>query len=132
MGAVSVFVAISIAGLMGFAVIVLDNCGRLRDMEYNDSIAQEGARVAGQQLDETALLQGDYRVDQSQNIAQDAANAYTEQKYGLPCQVTFKDDHTVEVTISKRYHTVLLGWDLPASGHGTATLVHGVTKAENG
>ncbi|MDH6575159.1 hypothetical protein [Kitasatospora sp. MAP5-34] len=131
-GAVSIFVAVTVAGLMLVSAVVLDSCGRLRDMEYADAIAQEGARVAGQQLDESALLQGDYQVQERGTIAQDAANAYLMQKYGLSCQVSFKDAHTVEVSISKSYHTVLLGQDFPVSGHGTATLVHGVTKAENG
>ncbi len=129
-GAVSIFVAISVAGLMGVALIVLDNCGRLREMEYADAMAQEGARVAGQQLDQSAVLGGDYKVDQG--VAKEAANAYLTQKYGLTGNVTFTDDHTVQVTLSKPYHTVLLGWDFPVTGQGTATLVHGVTKAENG
>lgn len=135
-GAVSIFVAMSVAALTLVAAVVLDSCGRLRDMEYADALAQEAARVAGQQLDQAALLQGDgYQVDRRGSIAQDAALSYlrsVSRQSDLSCRVSFKDDHTVEVSISKSYHTVLLGQDFPVSGHGTATLVHGVTKAENG
>ncbi|MER5639417.1 hypothetical protein ABT095_20970 [Kitasatospora sp. NPDC002227] len=130
-GAISIFVALSVAGLVLVAVGVLDACARLRTVEATDALAQEAARAVGQQLDQAALLGGTYRVDQS--AAQQAADDYLHaQDPTLTGDVTFIDDSTVAVTVRKSYRIFLLGKDVPVISTRTATLVHGVTKPENG
>ncbi|WP_441249026.1 hypothetical protein [Kitasatospora sp. McL0602] len=128
--------AITVAGLVLVSLAVLDSSGRLRDFEFVDSVAQEAARAAGQQLDQAALLQdGEYRIDQGGHVAEKMANAYLDQNYHdqqMSAEVHFKDGRTLEVSVSKTYRTFMLGLSFPVIGHGTATLVHGVTGPENG
>jgi len=133
-GAISTFVAIIAAALVILVGIVLDFGGRLRAIEQTDALAQEAARVAGQQLDEKALRDGDgYQV--RREVAADAVAAYLASK-GLRGHVDFPAPDTVAVNIETTYPTTLLGvvgvTHLPVRGYGRATLVHGVTKAENG
>ncbi|GAA2748201.1 hypothetical protein GCM10010440_47420 [Kitasatospora cinereorecta] len=133
-GAISVLVAITAAALVVLVGVVLDFGGRLRAIEQADARAQEAARVAGQQLDEKALRDGQgYRL--RQDVAEQAAAAYLG-RYGLTGAVSFPDPRTVTVTVDTQYRTALLGavhlTTLPVHGHGKAALVHGVTEAENG
>ncbi|MFG2818217.1 hypothetical protein ACGFX4_02215 [Kitasatospora sp. NPDC048365] len=133
-GAISVLVAISAASLVVLVGVVLDFGGRLRAIENADARAQEAARFAGQQLDEKALRDGlGYRLVQS--TARDAALTYL-QRLGLRGNVNFPDPQTITVTVDTEYRTALLGAvrinTLSVHGHGKATLLHGVTEAENG
>ncbi|MFC6594819.1 hypothetical protein [Kitasatospora paranensis] len=136
-GALSLYVAVCAAALVILVGIVLDLGGRLRAVERADARAQEAARVASQQLDLDALLQGKgYRIA-GQQAAADAADAYL-RSYNLTGQTRLVDDHTVEVRATGTYTTALLGAVLPdfthlqVHGYGKATLVHGITEAENG
>ncbi|MFD9129757.1 hypothetical protein [Kitasatospora sp. NPDC059571] len=137
-GALSLFVAISAAALVVLVAIVLDLGGRLRAVERADARAQEAARAAGQQLDLDAVLQGrGYRVV-SEQAAADAADAYLS-AYHLTGRTRLLDDgRTVEVRTTGTYTTALLGLVIPkfthldVHGYGRATLVHGITEAENG
>lgn len=135
-GALSVYVAICAAALVILVGIVLDLGGRLRAVENADARAQEAARAASQQLDVDAVLQGKgYRVLAGQ--AQTAATTYLA-PYHLKSETRLVDDHTVEVRVTGTYTTALLGGVLPdfthleVHGYGKATLVHGITEAENG
>ncbi|WP_052390180.1 hypothetical protein [Streptomyces sp. NRRL B-24484] len=136
-GALSVYVAICAAALVVLVGIVLDLGGRLRAIERADARAQEAARVASQQLDVDAVLQGrGYRIV-SQEAAERAADDYL-QAYNLTGTTRLVDDHTVEVRTTGTYTSALIGAVLPdfthleVHGYGKATLVHGITEAENG
>ncbi|MBD0692029.1 TadE/TadG family type IV pilus assembly protein [Streptomyces sp. CBMA123] len=131
-GAVALFVAICAAYLVLVIALVIDAGGRLRVAERTDAYAQEAARVGGQQLDQAAVLQGKgFKVQQ--DYVRRAAEIYLE-RYGLQVDhITFSDDgKVVTVTVQADYRPVLLGalGERKVTGRGSATLVHGVEKAE--
>ncbi|MFJ2577771.1 hypothetical protein [Kitasatospora aureofaciens] len=124
--------AICAVYLVFVIAIVVDVGGRLRVAERTDAYAQEAARVGGQQLDQAAVLQGK-GVKVKQEYVKQAANAYLG-VYGLKAaQVDFSADGTVvTVTVESDFRPVLLGrfGERKVLGKGSATLVHGVEKAE--
>ncbi|MEV7778589.1 hypothetical protein [Kitasatospora sp. NPDC088351] len=131
-GAIAIFVAICAAFLVLVIALVIDAGGRLRVAERTDGYAQEAARVGGQQLDEAAVLQGEgYRV--KQEYVKEAANSYLG-LYGLAVHnVEFSGDGSVvTITVQADYRPALLGelGKQKVTGKGSATLVHGVEKAE--
>ncbi|MEU9079459.1 hypothetical protein [Kitasatospora sp. NPDC048538] len=131
-GAVALFVAICAAYVVLVIALVIDAGGRLRVAERTDAYAQEAARVGGQQLDQAAVLQGKgFKV--RQDYVRQAADAYLV-LYGLRVgEVEFSGDgKVVTVTVQADYRPVLLGalGERKVTGKGSATLVHGVEKAE--
>ncbi|MFF3067723.1 hypothetical protein ACFVSN_11045 [Kitasatospora sp. NPDC057904] len=131
-GAVSLFVAICAGYLVFVIAIVVDVGGRLRVVERNDAYAQEAARVGGQQLDQALVLQGK-GIQVQHDYALKAVDAYLG-LYGLTAAgVTFSaDGKVVTVTVVTDFRPVLLGslGERQVTGRGSATLVHGVEKAE--
>lgn len=131
-GAVALFVAICAAYLVLVIALVIDAGGRLRVAERTDACAQEAARVGGQQLDQAAVLQGKgFKV--RQDYVRQAADAYLKFCELRAGDVEFSDDgKVVTVTVQADYRPVLLGalGERKVTGRGSATLVHGVEKAE--
>ncbi|MCX5209477.1 hypothetical protein OG689_09305 [Kitasatospora sp. NBC_00240] len=137
-GTISLFVAVVATGFVTVIGIVVDAGGRLRAVERTDACAQEAARVAGQQLDEAGVLQGQgFKV--RQEYVQRAAVAYlgTCHLVGGSGSAEIADGGTrVVVTVNATYEPALLdlvpngGWGI--TGRGSALLVHGVKEAENG
>lgn len=131
-GAIAIFVAICAAFLVLIIALVVDAGGRLRVAERTDGYAQEAARVGGQQLDEAALLRGEgYKI--KQDYVKDAANSYLALYHLSVHDVAFSDDgSSVTVTVQAEYRPALLGelGKQKVTGKGSATLVHGVEKAE--
>ncbi|MGW4896669.1 hypothetical protein ACWEQL_31090 [Kitasatospora sp. NPDC004240] len=124
--------ALCATALVFVIALVVDAGGRLRMVERTDGRAQEAARVAGQQLDEAAVLRGEgYSV--KRDYALRAANSYLA-LYGLGAkEVEFSaDGGAVTITVEDAYRPALLGvlGDRKVRGKGSATLVHGVKKAE--
>jgi hypothetical protein len=63
-GAVTLFVAIAVVGLLALAGLVVDGGAKVRAVQRADRIAAEAARAAGQAVDLTSVLQGgEVRVD---------------------------------------------------------------------
>ncbi|MGW2250354.1 hypothetical protein ACWCXH_09155 [Kitasatospora sp. NPDC001660] len=124
--------AICAVYLVFVIAIVVDVGGRLRVAERTDAYAQEAARVGGQQLDQAAVLQGK-GIQVKREYAEQAANAYLG-LYGLKAaRVDFSaDGKVVTVTVESDFRPVLLGefGERKVLGKGSATLVHGVEKAE--
>ncbi|MEU6237112.1 hypothetical protein [Kitasatospora sp. NPDC047058] len=131
-GSTAIFVAICAAFLVLVIALVVDAGGRLRVAERTDAYAQEAARVAGQQLDEAAVLRGEgYKVQEK--FLRDAADSYLALYHLKAADVTFSSDRTVvTVTVKAEYKPALLGelGKQKVTGQGSATLVHGVKKAE--
>ncbi|MET8544401.1 hypothetical protein ABZW03_27725 [Kitasatospora sp. NPDC004799] len=131
-GAVALFVAICAAYVVLVIALVIDAGGRLRVAERTDAYALEAARVGGQQLDRAAVLQGKgFKVQEK--YVRDAADVYLG-LYGLRAgDIEFSGDgKVVTVTVQADYRPVLLGalGERKVTGKGSATLVHGVEKAE--
>ncbi|MEV7025500.1 hypothetical protein [Kitasatospora sp. NPDC093558] len=124
--------AICAVYLVFVIAIVVDVGGRLRVLERNDAYAQEAARVGGQQLDQAAVLQ-DKGIQVKHDYAEQAVDAYLG-LYGLKAAaVKFSEGGTVvTVTVTSKFRPVLLGslGEREVTGVGSATLVHGVEKAE--
>jgi hypothetical protein len=63
-GAVTLFVAIAVVGLLALAGLVVDGGAKVRAVQRADRLAAEAARAAGQAVDLTVVLQGgDVGVD---------------------------------------------------------------------
>ncbi|WP_328953928.1 hypothetical protein [Kitasatospora purpeofusca] len=132
-GALSIFVAISAAYVVLVIALVIDAGGKLRLAERVDAYAQEAARMAGQQLDEAALLRGEGYKLRARSYVETAADSYLA-LYGLSAaDVEFSPDGaTVTITVRAEFRPVLLGelGKRKVTGKGSATLVHGVKEAE--
>ncbi|MFB6892001.1 hypothetical protein ACFCX4_22135 [Kitasatospora sp. NPDC056327] len=132
-GALSVFVAVCAAYVVLVIALVVDAGGKLRLAERVDGYAQEAARVAGQQLDEAALLRGDgYRLKPKAYV-EEAANSYLK-LYGLTAHRVeiSPDGAVVTIWVQTAFRPVMLGelGERKVMGKGSAALVHGVKEAE--
>ncbi|NUS15636.1 MAG: hypothetical protein HOY69_30295 [Streptomyces sp.] len=132
-GGIAVYAAIVTVVLLGIIGLVIDGGGKLRATERADSLAMEAARAAGQAVDPAAAITGTaIRVDPE--AAQAAAYAYLHHA-GVSGKVTISPDRTtITVTITETYTTKFLPavgiGTLPVTGHGSATLLHGVNQPE--
>jgi Flp pilus assembly protein TadG len=132
-GGVAVFTAICTIVLLGIIGLVLDGGGKLQATERADALAVEAARAAGQAIDPGAAITGTaIRIDPQ--AAQAAAQAYLH-KAGVSGRVNISDDRTqLTVTVNESYPTKFLPvvgiGSMSVTGHGTATLLHGVTQPE--
>ncbi|CAN3984196.1 hypothetical protein [Kitasatospora purpeofusca] len=132
-GALSIFVAICAAFVVLVIALVIDAGGKLRLAERVDAYAQEAARMAGQQLDEAALLRGEGYKLRARTYVEAAADSYLA-LYGLSAaDVEFSPDGaTVTITVRAEFRPLMLGelGTRKVTGKGSATLVHGVKEAE--
>jgi Flp pilus assembly protein TadG len=132
-GSIAVFVAIVTIAFLGIIGLVLDGGGKLRATERADSVAMEAARSASQALDPAAAITGTaYRVDPQAAAA--AAQAYLHQAGASGTVSISADRTTITVTITGTYSTKFLPVvginSLPVTGHGSATLLHGVNNPD--
>lgn len=74
-GAVTLFLAIAVVGLLALAGLVVDGGAKVRAVQRADRTAAEAARAAGQAIDLIVVLQGgDVRVDRRAALV--AAESY--------------------------------------------------------
>jgi Flp pilus assembly protein TadG len=132
-GGIAVFTAIVVIVLLGIVGLVLDGGGKLQATERADALAVEAARAAGQAIDPGAAITGTaIRIDPQ--AAQAAAQAYLH-KAGVSGRVSISEDRTqLTVTVNESYPTKFLPvvgiGSMSVTGHGTATLLHGVNQPE--
>ena len=128
-GSVTVFVAVTVLGILILCGLVVDGGAKLRAVQHADRVATEAARAAGQAADPAALAGGEARVDR--RAAVDAATAFLSAAGATGSATVSADGTAVEVSVTTTAPTVFLGlMGIPAftvTGHGRATLVHGVT-----
>ncbi|WP_199421656.1 hypothetical protein [Actinotalea solisilvae] len=125
----TVFVAVTVLGLLVLCGLVVDGGAKLRAAQHADRVAVEAARAAGQAVDPAALVTGEVTVDRATAVR--AAQEYLGAT-GVRGSAAFSADGTaVEVNTVVSAPTVFLGLvgvgSFTVTGHGRAVLVHGVT-----
>ncbi|MGW0628520.1 pilus assembly protein TadG-related protein [Streptomyces sp. NPDC002758] len=132
-GGVTVFVAVCVVALIGIIGVAVDGGSKMRATERADYIAGEAARAGGQAIDPAQAVTGKAIVVDPQN-AQAAAQAYLRSAGANGTVSVSGDGRTLTVTITGTYATKFLSvvgiGHLAVTGHGTATLLHGVTAPE--
>ncbi|MFI5888434.1 pilus assembly protein TadG-related protein [Streptomyces sp. NPDC051554] len=132
-GGVTVFVAVCVVALIGIIGISVDGGSTMRATERADYIAGEAARAGGQAIDPARAITGTAVVADPQD-AQAAAQAYLRSAGASGSVSVSGDGKTLNVTVTDSYATKFLSvvgiGSLAVTGHGEATLLHGVTAPE--
>jgi hypothetical protein len=105
----------------------------MRATERADYIAGEAARAGGQVIDPAQAITGKAIVVDPQD-AQAAAQAYLRSAGATGSVSVSGDGKTINVTVTDSYATKFLPvvgiGSLAVTGHGEATLLHGVTAPQ--
>ena len=128
-GSVTVFVAVTMLGLLVLCGLVVDGGAKLRATQQADRIAAEAARAAGQAVDPAALVAGDVTIDRA--AALESAEGYLAAE-GVTGNVALSPDGTaIDVDVVVTAPSVFLGLvgieSFSVTGPGRAVLVPGVT-----
>lgn len=107
-GAVTVFVAVAVVGLLAMAGLVVDGAAKVRAVQRADRVASEAARAAGQAVDLAAAMGSEgLRVDR--RAALGAAQSYLDAA-GVEGAVSVRPDGaTLVVTTRTSEPTAFLG-----------------------
>ncbi|MGP4049378.1 pilus assembly protein TadG-related protein [Streptomyces sp. 2A115] len=124
-GSLSLFFAVTTVGLLLVMGLLVDGGGALNSSSRAESLAQEAARTAGQQLDPAQAIQGT-AITIDADAAQGAAQDYLAAE-GVQGDVQISDDgQTMTVTVHDTYSTYfaqLLGKaTIDVTGSATAQL----------
>jgi hypothetical protein len=126
-------VAVCAVALIGIIGIAVDGGSTMRATERADYIAGEAARAGGQAIDPAQAITGAAIVVDPQD-AQAAAQAYLRSAGATGSVGVSGDGKTLSVTVTDSYATKFLPvvgiGHLAVTGHGEATLLHGVTAPE--
>jgi hypothetical protein len=131
-GSVTLFLVISVVGLLVLVGLVVDGGAKIRAVKLADSLAAEAGRAGGQAIDVPAAITGEApTVDRRAAFA--AAQNYLRAN-GVAGTVTVADGgRALDVEVTTRTSTVFLGLigvnTLSAKGHARVLLVRGVTGA---
>jgi hypothetical protein len=128
-----VFVAVCVVALIGIIGVAVDGGSKMRAIERADFIAGEAARAGGQAIDPAEAITGTAIVVDPQDAAA-AAQAYLRSAGATGTVSVSSDGKTLTVNVTGRYDTKFLSVvgisSLSVTGHGKATLLHGVTAPE--
>lgn len=134
-GGVTVFVAISVVALIGIIGVAVDGGSKMRATERADYIAGEAARAGGQAIDPADAINGT-AITVDPQAATAAARAYLRSADATGTVSISSNGKRLTVTVTGAYETTFLSavgiGSLPVTGHGTATLLHGVTAPDEG
>jgi hypothetical protein len=128
-GAITLFVAIAMVGLLALAGLVVDGGAKVRAVQRADRLAAEAARAAGQAIDLAGVLEGsDVRVDRRAALV--AAESYLRAS-GVEGSVRVIDGgRAIAVTTTTSAPTVFLGLigvpQFTVRGGAEVALVHSV------
>lgn len=132
-GGVTVFVAVCVVALIGIIGVAVDGGGKMRAVERADHIAGEAARAGGQAIDPAKAISGEAVIVAPQDAIA-AAQAYLRSVGATGTVSVLGDGKTLTVQVTDTYDTKFLPvvgiGSMPVAGHGTATLLHGVTAPE--
>ncbi|MFF5188692.1 pilus assembly protein TadG-related protein [Streptomyces sp. NPDC000345] len=132
-GGVTVFVAVCVVALIGIIGVAVDGGSKMRATERADYVAGEAARAGGQAIDPAEAINGTAITVNPQD-AQAAAQAYLRSAGATGTVSVSGDGKTLTVVVTGTYDTKFLSvvgiGSLSVTGHGKATLLHGVTAPE--
>ncbi|WP_190093291.1 pilus assembly protein TadG-related protein [Streptomyces melanogenes] len=132
-GGVTVFVAVCVVALIGIIGLAVDGGSKMRATERADYIAGEAARAGGQAIDPTGAINGTAIAVDPQAAAA-AAQAYLNSAGATGTVSVSGNGQTLNVTVTGSYSTKFLPvvgiGSLSVTGHGKATLLHGVTAPQ--
>ncbi|MFD5572947.1 TadE/TadG family type IV pilus assembly protein [Streptomyces cadmiisoli] len=132
-GGVTVFVAVCVIALIGIIGVAVDGGSKMRATERADYVAGEAARAGGQAIDPAKAINGT-AITVHPPDAQAAAQAYLRAADATGTVSVSGDGKTLTVVVTSTYDTKFLSvvgiGSLPVTGHGKATLLHGVTAPE--
>ncbi|MFE1854928.1 TadE/TadG family type IV pilus assembly protein [Streptomyces sp. NPDC059489] len=132
-GGITVFVAVCVFALIGIIGLAVDGGSKMRATERADYVAGEAARAGGQAINPADAITGTAIVIDPQAAAA-AAQAYMRSAGATGTVSVSGDGKTLAVTVTGSYNTKFLSvigiGSLPVTGHGKATLLHGVTAPE--
>ncbi|MBO4260241.1 hypothetical protein GRC12_41380 [Streptomyces griseorubiginosus] len=132
-GGVTVFVAVCVIALIGIIGLAVDGGSKMRATDRADYVAGEAARAGGQAIDPAKAINGTAITVNPQD-AQAAAQAYLRSAGATGTVSVSGDGKTLTVVVTSTYDTTFLSaagiGSLPVTGHGQATLLHGVTAPE--
>ncbi|GHG00252.1 hypothetical protein GCM10018777_08550 [Streptomyces albogriseolus] len=127
------FVAVCVVALIGIIGVAVDGGGKMRAVERADHIAGEAARAGGQAIDPAKAISGE-AVTVAPQDAVAAAQTYLGSVGATGTVSVSGDGKTLTVLVSDSYDTKFLPvvgiGSMPVTGHGKATLLHGVTNPE--
>ncbi|GAB3314335.1 hypothetical protein GCM10027451_29170 [Geodermatophilus aquaeductus] len=123
-GAISVFLAVLVPGLLLIIGLAVDGGAKVAATQRANAVADEAARAGGQALDVAAALAGQVQVDPAAAVA--AAQDYLA-RTGVQGAVSVVDGDTLQVTTTLTEPTTFLGLigiaTLTVEGTGTADLI---------
>ncbi|MEU0853475.1 pilus assembly protein TadG-related protein [Streptomyces flaveolus] len=132
-GGVTVFVAVCVVALIGIIGVAVDGGGKMRAAERADHIAGEAARAGGQAIDPAKAISGESVVVEPQDAIA-VAQAYLRSVRATGNVSVSGDGKTLTVNTTGSYDTNFLAvvgiGSMPVTGHGSATLLHGVTAPQ--
>jgi Flp pilus assembly protein TadG len=132
-GGITVFVAVCVIALIGIIGVAVDGGRKMRAPERADYIAGAAARAGGQAIDPAEAISGTAIVVDPQDAAA-AAQAYLRSAGATGTVSVSGDGKTLSVNVTGSYDTKFLSvvgiGSLSVTGHGKATLLHGVTAPE--
>lgn len=127
------FVAVCVIALIGIIGLAIDGGSKMRATERADYIAGEAARAGGQAIDPADAISG-RAITVDPQAAAAAAQSYLSSAGATGTVSVSGDGKTLTVTVTGSYATKFLPvvgiGSLSVTGHGTATLLHGVTAPE--
>lgn len=128
-GAVTLFLAIAMVGLLALAGLVVDGGAKVRAVQRADRIAAEAARAAGQAIDLSGVLDGgDVRVDRRAALV--AAESYLRASGVEGSARAIDGGRGIAVTTTTSAPTVFLGLigvpRFTVRGSAEVALVHSV------
>ncbi|MEU7798763.1 pilus assembly protein TadG-related protein [Micromonospora arborensis] len=111
-GRVSIFLAITMIGVLAIVGLTFDGAGQLRTLQRAENLAAEAARAGGQAIDRaTAIQGGPTRIDQAQALV--AVDNYLDAAAGTAGHtVSFPEvagETLIRVTVQITYRRSMLG-----------------------
>jgi hypothetical protein len=131
-GSVTLFLVITVVGLLTMVGLVVDGAAKIRGVQRADALAAEAGRAGGQAIDVPASIMGEPpAVDARAAVA--AAQAYLARN-GVDGRVTVGEGgRSLDVEVTSTTRTVFLGLigidSMTVQGYASVTLVRGVTGA---